>query len=105
VRYLRQMPDIVTPETSSVVPWFRNQLYLTTRLAGQMMQISDDERAAAFLTDDDKINPQGAGVLLRKFLTMKDDPEGRAKTVELDRRRFSRTGRWADLPNTKTIGW
>lgn len=102
--YFRQMPDISQPETSNTVPWFRNQKYLITRLTGEMMQTADDERAAGFLTDKEEINPQGAGVLLRKFLTMHDDPEGRAKTVVLDRRRFG-IARWDRLPSTKTIGW
>jgi hypothetical protein len=104
VRYFRQMPDIVTPETSSVVPWFRQQQYLITRLAGEMMQIADDDRAEKFLTDKEEMNPQGAGVILRRFLNLKDDPEGRAKTVSLDRRRFG-IARWDRLPSTKTIGW
>lgn len=102
--YFRQMPDIVSPATSNVIPWFRNQKYLLTRLTGEMFQTTDDERAASFLTDKEEINPQGAGVLLRRFLTMKDDPEGRAKTVALDRRRFG-ISRWDRLPSTKTIGW
>ncbi|HEX8838250.1 MAG TPA: hypothetical protein VF748_15010 [Candidatus Acidoferrum sp.] len=104
VRYFRQMPDISQPETSNVVPWFRNEKYLVTRLTGEMMALADDERAAAFLTDKEEVNPQGAGVLLRRFLNMKDDPEGRAKTVTLDRRRFG-ISRWDRLPSTKTIGW
>lgn len=104
VRYLRQMPDITSPEISGVIPWFRNQQYLITRLTGEMMQIADDDRAADFLTDDAEKNPQGAGVILRRYLNMKDDPEGRAKTVELDGRRFGGDA-WSKLPNTKTIGW
>lgn len=104
VRYFSQMPDIATPETSSSVPWFTFTQYLITRLTGEMMGISDDTRAADFLTDKEEQNPQGAGVLLRRYLSMKDDPEGRAKTVELDRRRFGGTS-WGRLPNTKTIGW
>jgi hypothetical protein len=104
VRYFQQMADITSPEISGVVPWFRNQQYLLTRLTGEMMQIADDERAADFLTDDPQRNPQGAGVILRRFLNMKDDPEGRAKTVELDGRRFGGDA-WSKLPNTKTIGW
>jgi hypothetical protein len=105
VRYFRQMPDIVTPETSNVVPWFPFTQYLITRLTGEMMALADDDRAADFLTDDGEKNPQGAGVLLRRFLNMKDDPEGRTKTVELDRRRFSTQAQWNRLPNTKSIGW
>ena len=44
-RYYSLMPDITTPETSSVVPWFQNTNYLKTRLAAEVMQITDDERA------------------------------------------------------------
>lgn len=104
IRYFRLMPDINQPQSSNVVPWFPYQKYLITRLTGEMMQTSDDERAAGFLTDKEEINPQGAGVLLRKYLSLKDDPEGRAKVVELDRRRFG-ISRWDRLPSTKTIGW
>jgi hypothetical protein len=104
IRYFRQMPEITTPETSATIPWFRFQNYLVTRLAGEMMQMADDTRAADFLTVNEQQNPQGAGVLLRRYLNLEDDPEGRAKTVELDRRRFGGQ-RWNALPNTKTIGW
>lgn len=105
VRYFSLMPDIATPETSATIPWFTYQNYLITRLTGEMMAITDDTRAADFLTDNEQRNPQGAGVLLRRYLEMKDDPEGRAKTVELDRRRFGRALAWQNLPNTKSIGW
>jgi hypothetical protein len=104
VRYFRKLPDIVTPETNGIVPWFPYQQYLITRLTGEMMSIADDDRAAMFLTDQEEQNPQGAGVLLRRYLALKDDPEGRAKVVQLDRRRFG-ISRWDRLPSTKTIGW
>jgi hypothetical protein len=104
VRYFQLKPDIVTPETSATIPWFPNTQYLITRLAGEMMQFADDDRAASFLTDKEESNPQGAGVILRRYLNLKDDPEGRAKTVSLDRRRFG-ISRWDRLPSTKTIGW
>lgn len=104
IHYFSLMPDIASPEVSSLVPWFPYQQYLITRLSGEMMSLADDTRAADFLTDQESKNPQGAGVLLRRYLTMKDDPEGRAKTVELDRRRFGMS-KWNALPNTKTIGW
>lgn len=105
VRYYRWMPWIATPETSAVVPWFPNQQYLISCLAGRLMQIADDDRANFFLTDKEEINAQGAGVILRRYLTMKDDPEGRAKVVDLDRRRFGAQSNWNRLPNTKSIGW
>lgn len=99
IRYRRQMPDIATPETSSVVPWFPNQQYLLTRLSGELMRISDDERAAVWLGDSD-VGSQG---ILDRYLKMKDDQNTRAKTVKLDRRMFGR--RFSTLANTKTIGW
>jgi hypothetical protein len=99
VRYRRQMPDITTPETSSVVPWFPNQQYLVTRLSGELMRISDDERAAVWLGDGDI----GAVGILRKYLQMKDDDTNRAKHVTLDRRSFGR--KYSTLPFTKNIGW
>lgn len=103
VRYNPQMPDITTPETSSTVPWFPNQNYLVTRLAGELMKIVNDDRVGQFLGDDDNAAPLGAGTILRKYLRMKDDPETAVKTVTLDRRRFgSATDR---LKNTKQIGW
>src|SRR5262249_42906334 len=104
VRYFQLMPDITTPESSTTIPWFPYQQYLVTRLAGEMMAVADDDRAASFLTDTESQNPQGAGVLLRRYLNLKDDPEGRAKVVSLDRRRFG-ISRWDRLPSTKTIGW
>ena len=101
VRYYAQMPDIDT--SSASIPWFPNTNYLITRLAGEMMQITGDDRAEAFLSDSEAAHPLGAGVLLRRYLQMKDDPEGRADTVKLDRRLFG-IG-WSRLPNTKIVGW
>lgn len=103
VRYYKQMPDIATPETSSVVPWFPNQNYLITRLAGEMMQVAGDDRVEAYLSEDEERHPQGAGVLLRRYLKMKDDPEGRTNRVQLDRRLFGTA--FSRLKNTKLVGW
>ena len=102
--YFRLMPDIISPAASNTIPWFPYDKYLLTRLTGEMFQTSDDERAAHYLTDKEDINPQGAGVLLRRYLNLHNDPEGRAKTVALDRRRFG-IARWDRLPSTKTVGW
>lgn len=103
VRYYSQMPDIATPETSAVVPWFPNGAYLRTELSGRLMQLTDDERADAFLSADEDRHPQGAGVLLRRFLIMKDDRGTRTRTVQLDRRKFGSA--YDRLRSTKTIGW
>jgi hypothetical protein len=103
VRYFSQMPDIATPQTSTVVPWFPNQSYLRRRLAGELMLQTDDDRANAFLSDNEEQYPQGAGVMLRKYLMLKDDKSTRTATVQLDRRRFGAS--FDRLRNTKTIGW
>lgn len=99
LRYRRQMPDITTPETSATVPWFPNSQYLRTRLAGEIMKITDDDRYKDFLGD----SPSGAQGILDRYLKMKDDATNRGKFVTLDRRQFSSP--WSKLPNTKTIGW
>ncbi len=99
VRYFSQMPDIANAQTSAVVPWFPNQDYLITRVAGELMKDADDERAPQYLGDD----PLGALGILRRYLQMKDDKENRVQQVQLDRRRFGRS--FDRLKSTKTIGW
>ena len=113
VRYYSQMADIglgaygasdnQPPQTSTVVPWFPNTNYLVTRLAGEMMKIADDSRCESFLSSDADRCPGGAGSILRHYLQMKDDPEGKTNVVKLDRRLFGTN--FSRLPNTKLIGW
>lgn len=95
IRYFSQMPDITTPETSNTVPWFINTQYLRTRLAGELMKVTDDQRWEAFLNRSEQI--------LTRYLKNKDDSSDRAQTVKLDRRRFRNP--WSTLPNTKKVGW
>lgn len=99
VRYYRQMPDINTPETSASVPWFPNAQYLRTRLAGELMKLTDDSRSTTFLGD----GPSGAQGILLRYLRMKDDKNDRSQNVQLDRRRFRNPA--SLLKNTKTVGW
>jgi hypothetical protein len=99
-RYFCQMPDIDTPETSTTVPWFPNQSYLQTRLAGELMRITDDDRMPTFLGDGD----EGAQGILTRYLKLKDNRNNRAQSVRLDRRSFGGSN-FANLPNTKTLGW
>lgn len=103
LRYFQQMPTIASPELSAAAPWFPNATYLKTQLTGMLCQITGDDRADGFLSDNDEMHPNGAGVQLRKYLKMQGDPLGRAKTVQLDRRRFGRN--FATLRNTKQVGW
>lgn len=99
LRYWSLPPDILTPETSGVVPWFPNTNYLITRLAGEMMKPADDARTSTFLGN----GPEGAQGILDRYLKLQIDDEGRAKTVELDRRNFGKS--FNRLPQTKTLGW
>lgn len=99
IRYYSQPPDITNPESSAVIPWFPNQTYLITRLAGELMKLASDSRQSLFLGN----TPDGAQGILDRYLKLQKDDEGRAKTVQLDRRRFGSS--FNRLPNTKTIGW
>jgi hypothetical protein len=102
-RYYKLMPDIASPETSATVPWFPNTLILTRGVAGRLMGITGDDRQAAYLGDDPKQFPLGAGTLLNAYLKNAEDREGAVHTVGLDRRRFGRS--FDRLRNTKQIGW
>lgn len=99
IRYFRLMPAIVTPEVSAIPPWFPNTSYLVSRVAGELMKLTNDPRQTAYLGD----GPDGAQGILRRYLELQADDEGRAQTVQLDRRRFGYN--WDRLPNTKTTGW
>jgi len=99
IRYRRQMPDIANASASSTVPWFPNQNYLLTRLAGELMKDTDDARCDTFLGD----GPGGAQGILKRYLMMKDDSTDRSTDVKLDRRRFGKST--VALPNTKLVGW
>lgn len=103
IGYQKQMADIATPESSATIPWFPNTNYLLTRLAGELMKMSNDSRADSFLGNDAERTPGGAGSLLRQYLELKDDNEGTVKTVTLDKRRFR--GRMSSARNTKLVGW
>lgn len=99
VRYKSQPADITAPESSATVPWFPNQSYLITRVAGEMMRIADDDRWVRFLGD----GPEGAQGILTRYLKLANDKSNRAQTVQLDGRTFGR--RYSSLPTTKTVGW
>lgn len=102
IRYNSLRPDITN---TTDVPWFPNSNYLTTRVAGELMKIANDDRWQAFIgdADPDKDQPGSAASSLRAYLKMKDDPETAPKTVELDRRLFKPN--IANVRNTKQIGW
>jgi hypothetical protein len=95
IRYRRQMPDIVDPANSSTVPWFPFTQYLRTRVAAELMGITDDSRRETWLAESKD--------LLTHYLKLKDDKSTRTATVKLDRRFFG--NEFNRLPNTKKIGW
>ena len=99
IRYQRQMPPIVD---LAKVPWFPDEGYLITALAGRLMEISDDSRTVEFIGDG-RMDGGRAGRRLREFLGNTDDKRSRPQTVELDRRRFGPALRV--LRNTKQVGW
>lgn len=101
VRYYKYLPDITTPESSSVVPWFPNQAYLLQHLTGELFKLKGDYATAAAIQSS-KEDSGGSGELLRKFLqSQASDDEGKAKTVSLDRRRFGKG--YNRLSDTKSI--
>jgi hypothetical protein len=102
-RYYKLMPDIVSPESSAVVPWFTNTQIIIRSLAGRLMGITGDSRQAEYLGNDPDRYPLGAGTLLSAYLKNVEDREGAVHTVGRDRRRWGRN--FDQLRNTKTIGW
>ena len=79
-RYMVRQPDIVTPETSTVIPWFPDQDYLITATAARLMQVTDDTRRPEFLKE--------AATMLGIHLIMEGDEQQVVKSVKLDPRRF-----------------
>lgn len=79
-RYMVKQPDISTPETSTVIPWFPDQDYLITATASRLMQITDDTRRDKFISDCER--------MLRTHLIMEGDEQQVVKSVRLDPRRF-----------------
>lgn len=76
VRYMDNLVEIVTPETSAAVPWFQDQLLLIKMVAEDLMMISDDTRNKEFYQmNDDKMT---------RLLKMSNDKEGRAQKVKRD---------------------
>src|SRR6266576_949281 len=91
-RYYRQMPDIDAPESSNAVPWFPHKDYLITRVAGDLMKITNDDRSGEYLGEQPggKDMVPGAGWLVKHYLQMQGDRQDIPNKVELDRRMFGR---------------
>lgn len=80
VRYMDNLVEITTPESSASVPWFQDQLLLIRWVATDLMMISDDSRLPEFMKASDEE--------FRRLLQMANDTEDRAMTVKLDPARF-----------------
>jgi hypothetical protein len=94
VRYQRQMPPIVNPQT---VPWFPDEGYLITELASRLCEISDDQRALSL---------HGlADMRIRKYLQKADDKTNRSQQIQLDQRNFGGGTAYDRARNTKHQGW
>lgn len=94
-RYHKQQPDIATPETSNVVPWFPNQMYILRRLTAEMMLTTGDTRARAVMDD--------AEAILNRYIKKEGNQDNRGVTVKLDPRKFGAS--WWLLRSTKQVPW
>jgi len=79
-RYMVQQPDIVTPETSSAIPWFPDYDWLTRAVAVRLFEITDDDRHDKWTMRLDEE--------LRVHLCMEGDEQQTVRAVRLDPRRF-----------------
>ena len=93
-RYYLKRPDIATPETSNLTPWFEDSDYLVVATAARLMRITDDDRRLAFVQECEQ--------LLRSHLMTEGDEQQVVKEVKLDPRRFRINGR---LKPTKDDPW
>lgn len=83
-RYMKNQPDIVTPETSAAVPWFPFTLYLTRQTAALLMGVTGDSRETSYLKENEE--------MLRPHLIMEGDEQQTVRAVRLDPRRFRTNG-------------
>lgn len=90
-RYMVRRAQLVTPESSGVIPWMQDQDYLIHATATRMMKITDDDRWDAYEKKGEE--------LLMKHLLMQGDEQKAVITVARDPRRWRNT---KSLPNTKS---
>lgn len=80
-RYMVDMPDIATPESSATVPWFQDQDYLIHATATRLMKVTDDGRYDKFMTD-------GETMLKTHLIEGDGDEQKVVKSIRLDPQRF-----------------
>jgi hypothetical protein len=79
-RYMKNQPDIASPEASTVVPWFASNDYLVAATAARMMGVTGDGREGEYMAKADK--------LLAPYLIMEGDEQQTVKNIRLDPRHF-----------------
>jgi hypothetical protein len=95
LRYRPSSLDITTPETSSVIPYFPNQLILIKEMCILVGDVAGgDDRSPRW---EAEVKDR-----MRKYLIMDDDKEGYSQTVQLDSRFFRRN---TNLPPSKILGF
>lgn len=88
IRYYSAFADIVTPETSSQIPWFPCQAYLNTRLLGELYALNSKQELAALYLGDSSV---GAAGILRRYLYIQGDRGSDSQQILSDRRMFGQT--------------
>ena len=79
-RYMVNQPDIPSPQSSAIVPWFPFTDYLIQATAGRMMGVTGDDRHDAYMAQAD--------TMLRPHLIMEGDEQKTVRGVRLDPRHF-----------------
>ena len=79
-RYMKNQPDLLAPESSTLTPWFDYSMYLITETAGRLMGVTGDERQQQYLERAEK--------MLRPYLIMEGDEQKAVHEVKLDPRHF-----------------
>lgn len=88
IRYYTSFADIVSPETSSQIPWFPCQAYLNTRLLGELYALNSKQELAALYLGDTPVGAQG---ILRRYLYIQGDRGSDSQQILSDRRMFGQT--------------
>jgi hypothetical protein len=94
VLYFDTTVEIVTPETSQVIPWYPDQLALIYEITNHLMLLSDDTRKDAVEASTRN--------MMQAYLQLDNDKEQRTNRVKLDTLNF-RTARRSIRP-TKLQG-
>ena len=79
-RYMVNQPDLTTPETSNITPWFPFTDYLIVATAARLMGVTGDDRRDSYFANADK--------LLRPYLIMDGDEQSAIHDIKLDPRKF-----------------